>query len=185
MTLFWYAFLFISFVIAMNDWLTFKIPNKLLLIIVGLYCLRNLCFFTPSSLMEPSIYATITLVIGFVFYTFRIAGAGDAKFMAASVLWMSDFQLFKFCFYVGLIGGIMAIVYMVFKDHLAAVRIKTLSLFQPLKDQHYLKRIFLERKTEDSMDQVMETHIQNGKVLPYGVAIFLASLIIVIQNSAG
>ena len=186
MTFFWCAFLVISFIIAINDWLTFKIPNKLLLILIGLYALRTLIFMTPSSLIEPSLYALLTLVIGFIFYTFRIAGAGDAKFMAVSLLWMYEFQLFKFCFYVALIGGIMAISYMFFKDHLAALRVNALHLFNKLPVQHVLKRIFVSRdEVTDGVGDILETHIQNGRVIPYGVAIFLSSFIMIIQAYMG
>jgi Flp pilus assembly protein protease CpaA len=116
----------ICFYAAINDFLFYKIPNWLVLLIIGVYLLKS-CFIilmgaSINILIEPSIGFAAVLALGFVLFSLRVLGAGDAKLMAACSLWMSEINTLQFIVLVTLSGGLLALIYLFYKNPLAFIR---------------------------------------------------------------
>ena len=179
------AFLCIGFLIACNDFMTYKIPNSLLLTSIGIYLLRNSLYGRPEDLIQPGCCAALTLVVGFVLFLIKVAGAGDAKYLAVATLWMTDYNLFHFFILITLLGGGTAIIYLIAKEHIFSWRFKLLAHFTRLSDSHFLKKIFVIQNSESGTDTYFDKKIDDGKVIPYGVPIFLATLILSYKTILG
>jgi len=111
---------------AINDFLFYRIPNWLVLVIIGGYLLKSLLFILMGSpvsiLIGPSIGFALVLIFGFILFSIRVLGAGDAKLMAACSLWMSEINTFQFIVLVTISGGVLAFIYLFYKNPLAFIR---------------------------------------------------------------
>jgi prepilin peptidase CpaA len=155
------------FYAALNDFLFYKIPNWIVGLIIAVYIVKSLILILMgasfSILIEPSITFVAVLSVGFLLFVFRVFGAGDAKLLAACSLWMSEINSLQFIALVTLAGGILAIMYLAYKNPLAFVRQLMLS------------------KIVDKFEKT-SLIIRNETVVPYAVAIFAGVVWVVLNN---
>lgn len=155
------------FYAAINDFLYYKIPNWLVGFIISVYILKLLVLIIMGSpiniLVEPSVTFAAVLFLGFILFAFRVLGAGDAKLLAACSLWMSELNSLEFIILVALSGGILAFIYLLFKNPLAFIRQLMLS------------------KIVDKFGAV-SLIIKNENMVPYAVAIFAGVVWGVLKN---
>jgi prepilin peptidase CpaA len=155
------------FYAAIHDFLFYKIPNWLVALIIGVYVVKSIALIIGGApldiLILPSISFFAVIIVGFVFFIFKIFGAGDTKLLAACSLWMSEVNIYQFILLVALSGGILALLY----------------LFQ--KVMLDFLREFLLAKIVDKFDRVSDK-IKNENMVPYGVAIFAGVLWTIINN---
>ncbi len=95
---------------AVSDVRSFTIPNRLSLAIAALY--------PAYALLHPEIdwlgaliVATAVLAVGFGLFAFNILGGGDAKLIAAIMLWAGTEYGLAFIVLTALFGGIQSIVF--------------------------------------------------------------------------
>ncbi len=174
---FLWVFLLISFIIAFNDFLSYKIPNTLLLTLIGLFLIRNLFFQNFSMLQLPLLYSCIVIAVGFILFFFKVFGAGDAKFLAVASLWMTEFGMMKFLIWVCLLGGGLAIIYMTLNPWITMIRLKIMSKIKILPSEHIFKKILVLENPEGNYDPEIEKKMFGSRLLPYGIAIFLAEIV--------
>jgi prepilin peptidase CpaA len=102
---------------ALQDAATMTIRNRLVLIVAGGYFV-----FAPLagfSLPEIGLaLGTSALVLAFTFtlFAFGLIGGGDAKLAAATALWLGPEATLAFLIYTMLIGGVLALAMLVFRD---------------------------------------------------------------------
>jgi len=95
---------------AVSDIVSYRIPNVVVLMILVLYP-----FFVVVSpteiewLYSLGIFAAV-LVVGMVLYNFKIFGAGDAKLLAAIMLWAGPTLALPALFIGAIISGALALV---------------------------------------------------------------------------
>ena len=83
---------------AVGDILRYTVPNRLCLATVLLYPAYVLAAPYPVDWVSAAALAGAVLALGFVLFSFRIWGGGDAKLFAAVVLWAGPAHLIDFTF---------------------------------------------------------------------------------------
>lgn len=162
--------------IAIYDFSFYRIPNVLL---GALFMLYVLCIpFTmgmSSILISFGIFA-IVLGISFVLFSLKYFGAGDAKYLAVASLWMGGGQgVFQFLLIVAVIGGTIALIYLLLKDHIARFSDFVWAFIQRGETKYpFLQTVWVgsgggaERGRRENI---------SSKAIPYGVAIASGALI--------
>ncbi len=102
---------------AFTDLATMTIPNKLSIALVAGFSL--LVILTGMPLQEAAIHFAIgfgVLVLGFILFALNLLGGGDAKFVAATSLWMGLSGLLPFFVTFAMIGGLFGIMILSFRQ---------------------------------------------------------------------
>lgn len=94
---------------AMSDIRTYKIPNKISLLIAGIYPAHVLSSTGVDWLGGLGVGAAV-LGVGFVIFALRIVGGGDVKLAAATALWAGPEMIGAFLLLTALAGGLLSIV---------------------------------------------------------------------------
>ena len=136
---------------ASSDLLTMTISNRLSMALAGGFFLLTLI--TGMSLYAFGMHvaaAAVVLVIAFVFFSQGWIGGGDAKLVAATVLWFGFDYLLDYLIYASLFGGALT---------LAIIQFRKLPLPAVLARQTWVLRLH-----------------ETGAGVPYGIALAAAAL---------
>lgn len=136
---------------ASSDLLTMTISNRLSMALAGGFFLLTLI--TGMSLYAFGMHlaaAAVVLVIAFVFFSQGWIGGGDAKLVAATVLWFGFDYLLDYLIYASLFGGALT---------LAIIQFRKLPLPAALARQTWILRLH-----------------ESGGGVPYGIALAAAAL---------
>jgi len=145
---------------ALSDIVRFRIPNWLCLSIASLFVVYGV--FSGLVMGEFALRILAgggALVVGFALYSLGLFGGGDAKLMAASVPWFRFTEILEYVLLVAVLGGILAVV-------IILVRKANVPIPSRLASQSWMGRLLAEKSG-----------------IPYGVAISLAGLIMLIDLS--
>lgn len=109
----------LTIIAALNDLTTMKIPNWVSgLLIVGFFP-AALALGLPLSVVGVSAgLAVAALVVGMGMFAMNWIGGGDAKLLAASMLWMGLSGALPFILYTALAGGGFCLLLMTARSHL-------------------------------------------------------------------
>lgn len=94
---------------AMRDASSFKIPNRYVAVLLAAWL--PAAFLAGMDIQAIGLSAAlgaVALLAGFALFAARLLGAGDAKLIAASALWVGPSGLAAFVFATALFGGILA-----------------------------------------------------------------------------
>jgi len=97
-----------------NDIINYRIPNICPLCIVILFFVT---VYAPGlntewiDISQNIIVFVCSLLLGFVLFTLRICGGGDAKIIASISLWMGPAAMLQFCIVMSILGGLLALSY--------------------------------------------------------------------------
>lgn len=95
---------------AASDVISYKIPNKVVLAILAVYPLHVLVSPAPVDWLMGLATFAISLAIGFALFATGKFGAGDAKLLAAVLLWAGpEFAPFV-AIVCAILGGILALI---------------------------------------------------------------------------
>jgi Flp pilus assembly protein protease CpaA len=169
---FYLVFLGLSFCIALSDLLFFRIPNSLVLALLGLFILKILVFSDAPNPFLPFLACAMTFIIGYLLYTFKIMGAGDVKFLSVASLWAVQTDLISFIFVVVIAGGLLALLYLNFNSWMALIQAWIISLLSNLWGKDNFIRIFGEKSLNMKVEGFKDNKHQVSTLMPYGVAIF-------------
>lgn len=189
---FYTVFLIISFFIALYDFLFFKIPNPLILSLLGLYVIKFMLTGTLVTLPEPLILGTVTFVVCFILYMMGLIGGGDAKLIPVATLWCYDLSLSLFFTYTAVAGGILVLWYLkedllvepvrhLMKEVLA--KILKFDFYQSFYQEEKAHPIYTQEAPEEELpdedvrkllirQEVMDASDKKTTFIPYGIAIF-------------
>ncbi len=97
-------------VAAASDVTTYRIPNWL----TGLtaFAFLPVAYLSGMPMAEFGSHlltGIVLFVVGYIFFTLRLFGGGDAKLMAAAGLWFGFGQSLNFLFLTVLAGGVLAL----------------------------------------------------------------------------
>ena len=95
---------------ASYDLLTMTIPNRLSLLMLGMFvlCALLLSFGWMETALHLSAGATV-LAVGIGMFAAGWVGGGDVKFAAATAVWLGFAQLPEYLFISALAGGVLTI----------------------------------------------------------------------------
>ncbi len=124
----------IAMVLAMvSDVRSFEIPDSLSLLLLIAYPLVALSagFSWPQILWAFSL-SGLVLIVAIILFLLRIMGGGDGKFLAASVLWTGHERLCEFLFVTTFVGGVLALVLIIFRRLPLASALEGIATMQQL-----------------------------------------------------
>ncbi len=102
---------------AVNDVREFKIPNRLVAVLVVAWPLAAVQMGLGLDVMIQSMIAAIAVfVLGFGLYAGRLLGAGDVKLLAAATLWVGAPLVFPFLVKMALVGAVFAFLLLRFRN---------------------------------------------------------------------
>ncbi|MFQ6018961.1 MAG: prepilin peptidase, partial [Kiloniellaceae bacterium] len=135
-----------------------KIPNALVLALVGLFVLAAIVLETRISVMSHIAPAAGVFMLGAILFYFNKLGGGDVKFLAAASLWIGAGQMPGFLVSLG-IGGVLVVLLFL--------------LGGPAMHWGLLR-------AQDALGRqvfIPEAIARRGQI-PYGVSIAIASLVV-------
>ncbi len=103
------AFAGLIFSAAVSDILRFRIPNRISVALVLLYPAYALSADRAVEWLPALAIAAICLVVGFLLFSVKVCGAGDAKLFAATALWAGPAFILPMGLYTSLAGGVMVL----------------------------------------------------------------------------
>ena len=177
-TLCYLGFLGLSFLGAICDFLVYRIPNFVVgLILIGSFINLGLAHSHADFYLSGLIFI-ITLLSGYLLYAFKLMGAGDAKFLSASILWIEPNFVVSYLALVTIGGGVLALLFIFMPHQIDYMRLKMILFLQKKYKisetnqdvkgvKGYLHLPFLNVRTSTWMKTL----------IPYGVAIFIGNLI--------
>ena len=90
------------------DLFTMTIPNRITLaLLAGFVVLAPLAGMGWETMLWHVGVALLVLAVGFVLFSLRVMGGGDAKLLAASALWFGTAFTVPYVFYASILGGIL------------------------------------------------------------------------------
>jgi prepilin peptidase CpaA len=96
---------------AASDLLTMRISNRTVALLVAAFLAVAILIGMPLQQLAMHVaFAALVLAVGFAFFAFGWIGGGDAKFAAATALWLGGDVLLPYIVYAGLFGGALTIV---------------------------------------------------------------------------
>jgi len=143
---------------ALADLFTMTIPNRVSLLLIGLYFALALYLRVPMETIALHASAGVAmLLLTFVMYYFRWIGGGDAKLAAATALWLGWGLLLQYGMVASIAGGVVTLAILELRRHDLPERVLSVGFVAKLAEK-------------------------NGGV-PYGIALALAGLIIYPQSN--
>lgn len=166
-----FVFIILSFLTAVVDFFTFKIPNEFMVFLLVLFVAKTLMVagFSWAAFRTPGLMFLLTFLVGFSLYAAKLLGAGDVKFIAVVSLWMSEFQVLDFLIFMSLGGAVLALVYHQAHPVVESLRLKGLEKILPLPQVGP----YFQGKLEGPVGAVVE---KNKVIIPYGVAVFVGCI---------
>ncbi len=139
------------------DVTTMRIPDKVVLaLLAGFAVVAPMAGMGFVTIGWHVGIALLLFALGFGLWALGVFGAGDAKLLAASSLWLGPAQTAPYLAHVGLIGGIVVIFIMLFRRQMLPA--------------------FLIQ-----VDWVLRLH-QPKSAVPYGVALAPAALLVFLES---
>lgn len=172
MSIFHWLFLGICFLAALHDFLYFKIPNYLVAVLIALFVIKVLLLQGISGLYFPLLVFAGFLTAGFILFSFKLFGAGDAKLLAATAMWAAELNLLAFIVFTALAGGLLSILYLWLGRTFELTRVHAVSLFSK----------GLVAKSKGQKTEVAESLGVPKRAVPYAVAILIGAVMVTIQS---
>jgi prepilin peptidase CpaA len=165
------SFLVACFVAAFWDFIFYKIPNEIIVFMIILFALRVLLLENLEQAYIPVCIFMGTLVLGYILYFFKIIGAGDAKLIAVSSLWVAPQYYSSFLLLMSFAGGVLGILYYFMNAPISYVRVLCVNV---------LKKISFVDK--GSLEEVIQAPLREGEkkkiYVPYGIAVFVGAVMV-------
>jgi len=168
------------FLIGVYDFSFYRIPNLFLGVLLVLYAFYAPFFLTLHYVLISLVIFAVMLALGFGLYAFKVIGAGDAKYIAVTCLWFGSHGIIPLLFIVSLVGGFLALLYLLFRDHVARLSDWVWLKFQKAETSYpWLQNVWLESGT--GSEKGKRENI-GSRMIPYGVAIAAGSIIMLIMQ---
>jgi len=101
---------------GISDAMTFRIPNTLPLILVGVFALNAITSSMPyADVLWHVAAGAIVLAAGTALFAWNKIGGGDVKLAAAVALWVGTSWLMALLFLISLVGLVLALAVIVLR----------------------------------------------------------------------
>lgn len=174
-------FVLLNLIIGLYDFSFYRIPNMLLAALLVLYALFAPLYFDLHTIFVALMTGATALVICIGLYVIKIIGAGDAKYLSVISLWAGFPGIITFLFYMALLGGVIAVFFIIFRDHLARASDTVWKFVQKMeKEWPLLQKVWMgsgqgaEKGKREKIDV---------RMVPYGVAIAGGAIIMICLHS--
>ena len=171
------GFLAASFIAALSDLLFYRIPNALIATILAGVGFKLFLEHPNTDYYLTALIFLITLLSGYLLYAFRIMGAGDAKFLSASILWLMPQDVPSYLVIISISGGILSIFYIFWHSYIDSLRI---NLIERMKGSCIFNQDWMFKTSlQSSFTYANTDSVWSKTLVPYGVSIFTGSVILV------
>ena len=166
---------FIHFLIGVYDFSFYRIPNLLLGVLVVLYGFYAPLYLDLHTILSSLVIFAIILAVSFGLYAFKLIGAGDAKYISVTSLWFGVHGIVPLLFLISLVGGVLALVYLVLRDHVGRfsdwvwLKIQKAEVLYPT-----LQYVWIG---SGSGPEKGKRENIGSRMIPYGIAIAAGSII--------
>jgi Flp pilus assembly protein protease CpaA len=174
-------FVLMHVLIGLYDFSFYRIPNVFLGALLVLYAFYATLYLDFNTILYSLVIFVVIFALGFALYALKAIGAGDAKYIAVASLWFGLHGIVPLLFLTSVVGGGLAIVYLIFRDPVGRASDWTWSKIQKAEMSYpKLQSIWVgsgtgpEREKRENID---------SRVIPYGVAIATGSIIMLMINS--
>lgn len=158
--------------IAVYDFCFFRIPNMMLLILLASILLYLPLLPGLDLLQDHLIVFGLMLILGFGLYLLKVIGAGDAKYLAVSALWIGPDFIAPFAMTVTISGGILAIIYLFARKSISRYASQSAELI--IKLEHKFKPLNLVWSLGNGTRGYSPKEHSNK--MPYGIAIAIGAI---------
>jgi prepilin peptidase CpaA len=166
---FYIIFSLLSCCAAVFDFLFYRIPNIICILIALFFFAGSTLFYPLDYLMEALLFSAGTFGVCFLLYAVRVLGAGDAKFLAVAALWAGGVNFSLFILTISICGGLLGLFYLFASNEINKIRLKINIFLTKFLQDSILWTFYKRYKDLPFTSNRLE---ENKKViLPYGVAI--------------
>ncbi|WP_119420719.1 A24 family peptidase [Desertibaculum subflavum] len=97
---------------AVGDLRAFRIPNRLVLLVIGFYPAHLIASPQPVDWLAGLICGAVVFFAGFFAFSRGIIGGGDVKLLAAIALWAGPHLVFPVLLLTMMSGGLLALIFL-------------------------------------------------------------------------
>ncbi len=184
----WCCFAVVLLIIALNDFLFFRIENEYVLALILLYAV-SYCFGVSGQNFAEALRITcITFAICFVLNQLNFIGGGDVKLLVPLIMFAEN-NVFNFIWGTAIGGLILALAYIFCGKMIASFRRRLFIIFSVLKKKkiRFLRFIllsFYKINTRSVKFEVSNTDVLKQEV-PYGVALSCGGFFVIFDVMFG
>ena len=170
----WFCFAVVLIVIALNDFMFFRIENEYVLFLLLLYVVSYIFGVSGQNFAEAFGITCITFAICFILNQFNLIGGGDVKLLVPLMLFAEN-SMFEFIWGTAIGGLVLALIYIFCGKQLAMFRKRLFIIFSAMKKKkiRFLRIALLSLykiKAKSVKLEVGSTDILKQEV-PYSVAL--------------
>lgn len=168
-------YILINVIIGIYDFSFYRIPNLLLGALLVLYGLSAPFYMTTGNILKALAVFAIIFVIGLILYAFKLIAVGDVKYLAVASLWVGFPGVVQLILLIAVMGGLVAIIYLLLKDHVARLSDWMWSQIQKL-EEHYpiFQSVWIGSGIGPELGKRENINL---RMVPYGVAIAIGAII--------
>lgn len=170
----------INVIIAVYDFSFFRIPNLFLAILLGLYIIVAPFYINLENISSSLITFAVVLIISFGLFFFKFIGGGDAKYLAVSSLWVGAQGILPFLLVVSIIGGGLALPYLLLKDHVG--RCSDWIWLQIQKAETHFPFLQYVWAGSGLGPEMGKRENISSRMIPYGIAIAVGSILMMVYK---
>lgn len=174
LTFFYILFALSAFVLAIEDFLFFRISNLIIALQLALFVAMVLIFKEPIDFLFPGIAFIVVMGVGFILFNYQMIGAGDVKFIATASAWfMLLGDIAGFLLLTSLVGGLLALFYLFLGTHIEILRLALANRVVKIMPWAHLEAWV-------NYEPEIATLKKHKKIVPYGTAVGMACIVMVI-----
>ncbi|OJW51454.1 MAG: hypothetical protein BGO67_06835 [Alphaproteobacteria bacterium 41-28] len=173
-------YILINVVIGVYDFSFYRIPNLLLGILLVLYGLCAPFYMGYEIILNSLVVFGVILFVTLALYAAKTIGGGDAKYLAVVSLWAGFPGVVQLIFLIAVIGGGIAIIYLLLRDHIARLSDWLWSKIQRFENRYpVLQYLWI---WSGAGPETGERDNISSNMVPYGVAIAIGSIITMLMH---
>jgi prepilin peptidase CpaA len=170
----------INVLIGLYDFSFYRIPNLFLAMLLVLYAFYAPLYLGLEDILNSLAVGGLMLFLSFLLFAFKFIGAGDAKYLSVTSLWVGLPGVISFILIFSLVGGILAVFYLVLRDPIGRfsdliwLRIQKLEIRFPCFQSVWLA-------SGGGPEQGKRVNI-SSRMIPYGIAIAFGAILVMVYN---
>lgn len=170
-------YILIHLLIGIYDFSFYRIPNSFLGALLVLYGISAPFYIGAETILTSGLVFVIILLLAIGLYALKLIGGGDAKYLAVATLWVGAHGALDFIFFVALIGGILAIIYLFLRNPIGHVSDSVWSWIQKREERWPMLRYVW--KGSGTGSEMGKRENVSSAMIPYGMAIATAAILMI------
>jgi Flp pilus assembly protein protease CpaA len=164
---------------ALLDFFYYRLPNKLFYIVFYLFPIYLILSF-KYHLVSNYLIFLVTMLVSVGLFSASFIGGGDAKLLSAVSLWMGWNHIVPFLVWMAILGCLIAVLYLSSSKVIYYITARFRALVYHNEKIQKFVRFFI--KDLDTIEAEVVALQKQGMIIPYGIAIAGAGLIVFLQR---